>query len=65
MRLTMQFEFDQISGPGSDVDYEIEATVSGLSAHNSEHTLRQLFARAGINWQPVGSVRAAPSNGRN
>jgi hypothetical protein len=65
-RGTLQFDFDQISGPGSEVDYEIEATVSGLSVHNSEHTLRQLFAHAGINWQPL-SVRPLPlaSNGKN
>ena len=57
--VTLQFEFDQISGPGSKVDYEIEATATGLSAHKCEHALRQLFSHAGINWQPL-TVRHMP-----
>jgi chromosome partitioning protein len=65
-RVTLHFEFDQISGPGSKVDYEIEATATGLSAHNCEHALRQLFSHAGINWQPL-TVRhwPVPTNGKN
>jgi hypothetical protein len=51
--VTLQFEFDQISGPDSKVAYEIEATATGSSAHNCEHALRQLFSHAGINWQPL------------
>jgi chromosome partitioning protein len=62
--VTLHFELDQISGPGSQVDYEIEATATGLSAHNCEHALRQFFSRAGINWQPL-TVRHWPANGKN
>jgi cellulose biosynthesis protein BcsQ len=65
-KITLHFEFDQILGPGSKVDYEIEATATGLSAHNCENALRQLFSRAGINWQP-STVRRwpVPANGQN
>jgi len=62
-RVTLHFEFDQISGPGSKVDYEIEATATGLSAHNCEYALRQIFSQAGINWQPA--EWPVPSNGKN
>jgi len=64
--VTLHFEFDQISGPDSKVDYEIEATATGLSAQNCEHALRQLFSHAGINWQPL-TVRhcPVPANGKN
>jgi hypothetical protein len=51
--ITLQFEFDQISGPDGRVDYEIEASASGSSADNCEHALRELFSQAGIHWQPL------------
>jgi cellulose biosynthesis protein BcsQ len=57
--VTLHLEFDQISSPLSKVDYAIEATATGLSAHKCEHALRQLFSHAGINWQALtvrGSV---------
>jgi len=64
--VTLHFECNQISGPDSKVDYEIEATATGLSAHNSEHALRQLFSHAGINWQPLTVGHwAVPANGKN
>jgi len=64
--VTLHFEFDQISGPDSKVDYEIEATATGLSAHNCEHALRQLFSHAGINWQPLTVGHwPVPANGKN
>jgi chromosome partitioning protein len=64
--VTLHFDFDQISGPDRKVDYEIEATATGLSAHNCEHALRQLFSNAGVNWQPLTVRRwAVPSNGKN
>jgi cellulose biosynthesis protein BcsQ len=52
-RVTLHFEFDQISGPDSKVDYEIEATATGSDASDCEHALRQVFSHAGINWQPL------------
>jgi hypothetical protein len=63
-RVTMHFDFDQISGPGSKVDYEIEATATGSDAHHCEHALRQVFSHAGIDWQP-STVRRwpVPANG--
>ena len=65
-KVTLNFDFDRISGPGCNVDYEIEATATGLSAHNSERALRQLFSHAGINWQPLTVRRwPVPSNGKN
>jgi len=51
--VTLQFEFDHISGPDSKVDYEIEATATGLSGDDCEHTLRQLLSHAGIYWPPL------------
>ena len=48
--VTLHFDFDQISSPGSKVDYEVEATATG--SHKSEDALRQLFLHAGIKWQP-------------
>jgi cellulose biosynthesis protein BcsQ len=65
-RVTLHFEFDQISGPGSRVDYEIEATASGSDAHHCENAVRQIFSHAGINWQPL-MVRRWPvlANGNN
>jgi chromosome partitioning protein len=59
--VALHFEFDQISSPGNKVDYEIEASASGSSAHNIEYALRQLFSHAGINWQPV-TVRQSPAS---
>jgi hypothetical protein len=56
--VTLQFEFDQISGPDSKVDYQIEATATGLSADNCEHALRQYLSHAGINWQPLTDQKA-------
>jgi cellulose biosynthesis protein BcsQ len=65
-RVTLHFEFDQISGPGSKVDYEIEATATGSDAHHCEHALRQIFSHAGINWQPLMVRRwPVPANGKN
>jgi hypothetical protein len=65
-RVTLNFEFDQISGPDSKVDYEIEATATGLSARSCEQALRQLFSHAGINWQPsMDRHLPVPSNGKN
>ena len=65
-RVMLHFEFDQISGPDSKVDYEIEATATGLSAHDFEHALRQLFSHAGINWQPLTARDwPVPTNGKN
>jgi chromosome partitioning protein len=58
--VTVNFEFDQISCPGSKVDYEIEATAIGSSAHESERALRQLFSHAGVHWQP-STVRLWPA----
>jgi chromosome partitioning protein len=63
-KVTLHFEFDRISSPGSKVDYEIEATASGSSAHESERALRQLFSHAGINWQPL-MVPHWPANANN
>jgi hypothetical protein len=51
--VTLHFEFDCISSPGNKVDYEIEATAPGSSAHNIEFALRQVLSHARINWQPV------------
>lgn len=51
--VTLHFEFDRISGPGSQVDYEIEVTATGLGALHCEHAVRRLFSQAGIRWQPV------------
>lgn len=51
--VTLHFEFDQISGPGNKVDYEIEATAPGSSAHNIERALQQFLSQSGIDWQPV------------
>ena len=51
--VTLHFEFDRISGPDSKVDYEIEATATGLNARSCEPALRQLFSNAGIQWQPL------------
>ena len=51
--VTLHFEFDRISSPGSKVDYEVEATATGSSTHKSEDALRQLFLHAGIKWQPL------------
>jgi hypothetical protein len=59
--VALHLEFDQISTPGNKVDYEIEASASGSSAHNIEYALRQLFSHAGINWQPV-TVRQSPAS---
>jgi chromosome partitioning protein len=50
---TLHFDFDQISGPDSKVDYRIEATATGLSARHCEHALRELFSHAGVDWQPL------------
>jgi cellulose biosynthesis protein BcsQ len=62
-KVTLHFAFDQINGPGSKVDYEIEATATRLSGHNCEQILRQLFSHAGINWQPLnGLALASPGN---
>ena len=62
--VTLHFEFDQISGPDSKVDYEIEATVTGLDARHCEHALRRVFSHAGINWQPLMVRRwPVPTNG--
>jgi hypothetical protein len=64
--VTLHFEFDQISGPGSKVDYEIEATVTGLDARHCEHALRRVFSHAGINWQPLMVRRwPVPTNGND
>ena len=52
--VTLHFDFDKISSPGSKVDYEVEAT------HESEDALRQLFLHAGIKWQPV-TVQHSPA----
>jgi chromosome partitioning protein len=51
--VTLHFEFDQISGPGGQVDYEIEATASGSGALDCENAVRLLFSQAGIDWQPL------------
>src|SRR5262249_369381 len=65
-RVSLHFEFDQISGPDSGVDYEIEATATGLSARSCEHALRQLFSHAGIKWQPLTYRHwPVPANGKN
>ena len=65
-KVTLHFEFDQISGPDSKVDYEIEATATGLNGRNFEHALRQLFSHAGINFQPLTVRRwPVPANGKN
>src|SRR5688572_14583914 len=58
--VTLHFEFDQISSPGSKVDYEIEAIATRSEEHTSEHALRQLFSHAGIKWQPL-TVRHWPA----
>jgi cellulose biosynthesis protein BcsQ len=57
----LHFDFDQITGPGSKVDYEIEATATGSNAQNCEIGLRQLLFRAGIAWQPLAVPRDAVS----
>jgi hypothetical protein len=57
--VTLHFEFDRISGPESKVDYEIEATATGLNAPSCEPALRQLFSNAGIQWQP-STARYSP-----
>lgn len=58
-KVTMQFAFDRICGPGNEIEYEIEATLSGSSARNCEQALFQLFSRAGISWHPL-TVRHLP-----
>lgn len=64
--VTLHFEFDQISAPSSKVGYEIEATATGLGAHNCENALRQVFSHAGINWQPLTVGHwPVPANGKN
>jgi cellulose biosynthesis protein BcsQ len=65
-RLTLHFDFDQISGPGSKVDYEIEATATGLSPDRCEHALRQLFSNAKADWQPLKILRwPVPTTAQN
>lgn len=51
--VTLHFEFDQISGPGGQTDYEIEATANGTDALHCEEAVRHLFSQAGIHWQPL------------
>jgi chromosome partitioning protein len=51
--VALHFEFDQISSPGNKVDYEIEATAHGSSAHNIERALHQFLSDVGINSQPM------------
>jgi cellulose biosynthesis protein BcsQ len=51
--VALHFEFDQISSPNNNVDYEIEATATGLSAHKCEHALRQFFSHPGVNTQAL------------
>jgi chromosome partitioning protein len=51
--VTLHFELDQISGPGGQVDYEIEATANGSGALYCEDAVRHLFSQAGIHWQPL------------
>jgi cellulose biosynthesis protein BcsQ len=55
----LHFDFDQITSPGNKVDYEIEATATGPSAHQGERALQQVFSHAGINWKPL-TVRQWP-----
>jgi hypothetical protein len=51
--VTLHFGFDRITGPDTKVDYQIEATSTGLSAGIFEQALRRLFSHAGIDWQPL------------
>ncbi len=65
-KVTMQFAFDRICGPGNEIEYEIDATLSGSSARNCEQALFQLFSRAGISWHPLTVRRLPPAeNGNN
>jgi len=57
--VTMHFDFDRISGPGIQVEYEIEVTATGLGALRCELAVRQLFSQAGIRWQPL-TRRSSP-----
>jgi cellulose biosynthesis protein BcsQ len=64
--VTLQFDLDQISSPDSKVDFEIEATATGLSARCCEQAVRQVFSHAGIQWQPlVDRHWPVPANGKN
>jgi len=56
--VTVHFEFERTSGPGSQVEYEIEATATGLGALHCEHAVRRLFSQAGIRWQPLTARQA-------
>jgi cellulose biosynthesis protein BcsQ len=58
--VTLHFEFDQITSPGSKVDYEIEATATGANTHQSECALRQVLSQAGINCQPLTVAHRPP-----
>src|SRR5690349_6533564 len=51
-KVTIQFAFDRIYSPGNEIEYEIDATLSGSSARNCEQAVFQLFSRAGISWRP-------------
>lgn len=64
--VTLNFEFDRISGPDSHVDYQIQATATGSNADYCEHALWHLFSHAGIDWEPL-TVRRWPVavNGNN
>jgi len=58
--ITLHFAFDQISSPGNKVEYEIEATAPGSSAHNIEPAVRRLFSHTGFSWDSV-AVPHAPA----
>jgi cellulose biosynthesis protein BcsQ len=60
--VTLHFDFDQITSPGSKVDYEIEATATGSSAHQSEYAIQQIFSHAGISWQPLTVHHGQPAS---
>jgi hypothetical protein len=65
-RLTLHFDFDQVTGLAGKVEYEIEATATGLSPHHCEHALRRLFSDAGIDWQPLTVPRSpVPATAQN
>ena len=48
--LTLRVEFDRVSTPEGQLDFEIDVRAEGAGARESEAALRQHFLRAGIAW---------------
>ena len=60
-KVTIHFAFDRICSPGNEIEYQIDATLSGSSARNCEQAVFQLFSRAGISWHPLTVRRLPPA----